>query len=391
MRILFLSTWFPYPPSNGSKQRVFNLLRGLAVRHEVTLLSFADWPQADPGAPALTALCRRIETVTLKPLARHSWRGYLRSAPRWIIDTYSEAMVQRICAALQAQRYDVVIASQLLAASYVHCCGGLPALYEEVELGVLHAQFARAPSLLQRGRYGLTWLKHRYYLARLLQSFRACTVVSEHERQLLARIAPQHPPITVIPNAINLGDYEGVHETPHPNRIIFAGSFGYFANYDAMCWFLRAVYPLIRTRVSDVQLIITGDAANRAVPAPNVTYTGYVEDVRPLVASSWTSVAPIRVGGGTRVKILEAMALGTPVVATSKGAQGLDVRHGVHLLIADTPHAFAENVLHLLADRELRLKLTRNARNLVEARYNWTVVGRQFEELVAALAARRTE
>jgi glycosyltransferase involved in cell wall biosynthesis len=154
-----------------------------------------------------------------------------------------------------------------------------------------------------------------------------------------------------------------------------------------MCWFVGDVYPLIHARVPDVQLTITGEAANRPLPAaPNVVHTGHVENVRPLVASSCISVAPIRIGGGTRVKILEAMALGTPVVATSKGAEGLDVCHGVHLLIADTPHAFAEQVLRLLADPGLRRELSRNARDVVEARYNWKAIGCRFEELLASLA-----
>lgn len=387
MRILFLSTWFPYPPSNGSKQRVFNLLRSVAAQHEVTLLSLGDLAEADLRPPELGALCRRIEVFPLKPFAAHSWRGHLRAAPRSIVGTYSEEMAQRLRAMVATERYDVLVASQLLAASYVPCCGGLPALYEEVELGLLYEQLARAASLLQRSRHGLTWLKHRFYLARLLRSFRACTVVSERERQLLDLAAPQHPPITIIPNAVNLADYADVHETPRPNQLIFAGSLGYSANYDAMSWFVREVYPLIRARVPDVQLTITGDAANRPLPpAPNVVQTGYVEDVRPLVAGAWISVVPIRMGGGTRVKILEAMALGTPVVSTSKGAEGLEVTNDAHLLIADTPQLFAQYVVRLLRDADLRSRLARRARELVASRYTWSVIGPRFAQLAADIA-----
>ena len=390
MRILFLSTWFPYPPTNGSRLRVFNVLRSLAAHHEVTLLSFAYGPEADPGTPALTALCRSIEAFPMRPFAPSSWRargGYLRPTPRWILDTYSEEMAQRVRAVLATDRYDLLVASQLLAASYVPRSGAPPALYEEVELGLSYEQFAHAPSSLQRSRRSLTWLKHRFYLARLLRSFRACTVVSERERQLLDRAAPRHPPVTVIPNGVVLADYADVHETPRPNHLIFAGSFGYSANYDAMCWFVRDVYPLICARVPDVRLTITGDTANRPLPlGPNVVHTGYVEDVRPLVARAWISVAPRRMGGGTRVKILEAMALGTPVVSTSKGAEGLDVIHDTHLLIADAPHLFAEHVVHLLGDAGLRSRLAREARELVARRYAWDVIGPRFAQLAAETA-----
>ncbi|MBP1684186.1 MAG: putative glycosyltransferase [Deltaproteobacteria bacterium] len=388
MRILFLSSWFPYPPSNGSKLRTFNLLRELSRQHDVTLLSFADQPDVDPAAPALAGMCRAVEVVATpcRSARRAAWLSFLRTAPRSLVGTRSPEMEQRIGELLSASPFDLVIASQLQAASYVPSCGGLTALFEEVELGVLYEQFAHAPSVLRRLRYGLTWFKHRRYLARLLRSFRACTVVSERERALLSSTVPEHPAITVIPNGVDLADYASVHQTPQRNRLIFTGSFRYIANHDAMCWFVRDVYPLIRAGVPDIQLTITGDAADRRVPdTPGVVHTGHVADVRPLIASSWISVAPVRIGGGTRVKILEAMALGTPVVATSKGAEGLDVRHGVHLLIADTPHAFAEQVLHLLADPELRAELSRNARQMVEARYNWTTIGRRLAELVAAL------
>jgi glycosyltransferase involved in cell wall biosynthesis len=389
MRILFLSCWFPYPPTNGSKLRILNLLRELTQRHEVTLLSFADQPDVDPAAPAL-AMCRAVEVVPAQPLQPHTWAariGYLRAAPRSIAATYSEEMAQRIDVRLTAEPIDLVIASQWSAAGYVHCCAGVPALFEEVELGSVYRQLAPAPSMLQRARYSLTWLKHRRYLARLLRQFRACTVVSEHERHLLATSVPQHPPITVIPNSVSLVDYEDVRETPHPNRLIFAGSFRYAANHDAMCWFVREVLPLIRARAPEVHLTITGDAAQRRLPpAPNVVQTGHLDDVRPLIAASSVSLAPLRMGGGTRLKILEAMALGTPVVATPKGAEGLDVADGEHLLIADGPRAFAAQVVRLLSDDRLRDRLRRNARRLVAERYEARVVGPQFERLVVQVA-----
>lgn len=391
MRILFLSSWFPHPPSNGSQLRTFNLLRALSRQHEVTLLSFADQPDVDPGAPVLAAMCRAVEVVATprQPPSPAPWLSVLGTAPRSLAAARSPDMERRIDELLTASPFDLVIASQLQAASYVPSGGGLPALFEEVELGVLYEQFAHAPSVSRRLRSGLTWIKHRRYLARLLRSFRACTVVSERERALLSRSVPAHPAIAVIPNGVDLADYASVHETPQRNRLIFTGSFRYHANHDAMSWFVRDVYPSIRACAPDVQLTVTGDTARRRLPdMPHVSHIGHVDDVRPLIASSWISVAPMRIGGGTRVKILEAMALGTPVVTTAKGAEGLDVRHGVHLLIADTAHTFAEQVLRLLADPELRAGLVGNARRLVEAHYNWATIGRRYAELVAVLGGK---
>jgi len=390
MKILFLSGWFPYPPNNGSKLRIYNLLRGLARRHEVTLLSFADQPGVDPEAPALRSLCRDVRVVPWKPFDPHSLRaqlGFLSLTPRSVVDTFSPDMARHIEGMLSAGHYDVIIASQIMMAGYSPGFCGLPALFEEVELGVPYEQFAHASSLRRRIRYGLTWLKHRRYLGRLLCHFRACTVVSEQERRLLSRTVPNYQAIEIIPNCIDLSDYGDVHERPQPDTLIFTGSFRYFANHDAMVWFLREVYPHIQAQAPDVHLTITGDHANLPLPpADNVTLTGFVDDVRPLIASSWISLAPIRQGGGTRLKILEAMALRTPVVATPKGAEGLEAHDGEHLLIADTPEAFAEAVVRLLKAPGLRQRLADNAYQLVRGKYDWAVVMPRFLDLVEQVA-----
>lgn len=395
MRVLFVSSWFPAPPTNGSKLRVLNLLRQLAHSHEVALVSFTDPVSDDPGCPELRAMCRMLATVPRRYFRPESFRSRLAlfgAVPRSLVDTHSPEMERSIARALSAERYDVVVASQLAAAAHVRGLAGAPALFEEIELTGFYERFARAPSLGERLRSGLTWAKHRRYLARLLRSFAACTVASALERDLLSRAVPYHPPAHVIPNCIRLADYAGFHRPPEPGTLIFTGSLSYDANYEAMRWFLERVFPRVLAARPQARLTITGDPAGRALPrSPNVRQTGIVEDIRPLVAASWLSLAPLRHGGGTRLKILESMALGTPVVATRKGAEGLDVVHGEHLLVADEPEELARLVLRLLADGELRAHLAENGRRLVAERYDSRIVGPRFEALVADVARRRTE
>ncbi|MCQ3979107.1 MAG: hypothetical protein DPW09_37275, partial [Anaerolineae bacterium] len=365
MRILFLSPWYPYPTNNGSKLRIYNLLRGLAPHHQVTLLSFADQPQVDQTYPELRALCSEVQVAPWKPFQPHSWRarlGFFSLTPRSVIDTFSPEMAQRIKQALTERSYDLIIASQAGMAGYGSYLGGVAALFEEVELGVPYESFIRSNSPGAKLRRGLTWFKHRRYLDSLLRYFRACTVVSDREKQLLTQAIPSYKTVEVIPNCINLADYREVKAVPQANHLIFTGSFRYSANYDAMTWFLQEVYPSLLSQVPEVRLTITGDHANLPLPpAPHVTLTGFVEDVQSLVASAWISLAPLRVGGGTRLKILEAMALRTPVVATSKGAEGLEAKSGQHLLIADTPQEYAEAIICLLKDSHLRQELVNNA------------------------------
>jgi polysaccharide biosynthesis protein PslH len=389
MKVLFLSRWFPYPPSNGSKLRIYNLLRGLAQHHEVTLLSFADDPNVNPAVPELQSLCREVQVVPWKsfdPLSRRARFGFLHGKPRSVVDTFSPEMARLIQQTLAARAYDLIVSSQLQMAGYAPYFGGLPALFEEVELGLYYEQFMHATSALARLRYGLTWLKHRYYVTGLLRHFHACTVASEQEKKILARVAPSYKAINIIPNCINLADYK-VHQPAKPNQLIFTGSFRYSANYDAVTWFLQTVYPRIQAELPDVQLTITGEHDGLPLPpAENIRLTGFVDDVRPLIAQSWISVVPIRNGGGTRLKVLEAMALGTPVVSTTKGAEGLDVQHDVHLLLADGPAAFAEAIIRLLKSPDLRQRLVSNAFEVVRRRYDWSTTMPRFLNLVEQTA-----
>ncbi|MCE7985814.1 MAG: glycosyltransferase [Caldilinea sp. CFX5] len=386
MRILFLSRWFPYPINNGSKLRVYHLLAGLAAHHDVTLLSFADEAGNDVAPPELGALCTSAQVVPWQPFVPDSWRArlsFFMVTPRSIVNTYSPQMARAIAQTVAQQPYDLIIASQLATAGYVRHFGQTPALFEEVELGVLVEPYRQATTLRSRFRHGLTWFKHRRYVDQVLRRFRGCTVVSTCERQLVSATVPGYKPIEVFPNCVNLADYAAVQRQPTPNALIFTGSFRYFANYEAMVWFLREVFPQVQAQNPDVTLTITGDHANQPLPsAQNVQLTGFVPDIRPLIAEAWCSIAPIHRGGGTRVKILEAMALGTPVVTTSKGAEGIDAQDGVHLLIADTPQAFTEAILRLFREAGLRERLTTQAYQLVRTKYDWAATLPRFLHMI---------
>jgi glycosyltransferase involved in cell wall biosynthesis len=386
MHILFLSNWFPYPPGNGSKLRIYNLLRGLTQFHEVTLLSFADKLVTDLSLHKLQSICRGIYVIPGKkydPSSIQSRLGFLSSTPRSIRDTFSSEMAHHIKDLQKRDDFDLVIASQIGTAGYNRYFKNKPSILEEVEIDVLYENFTRANSIYQRFRQGLTWSKHRRYIARLLKDYTVCTVASEQEKRLVSRIFPGYESIEVIPNCIDLADYDNVDETPKPGSLIFTGSFLYHANYDAMVWFLEEIFPTVEIQIPNLHLTITGDHANLPLPTyNNVTLTGFIDDVRPLIASAWVSLVPLRIGGGTRLKILEAMALKTPVVATSKGAEGLDVKHEFNILIADTAQEFAEAVVRLSKESGLRQKLVENAYNLVFQKYNWPFVMPRFLELI---------
>jgi glycosyltransferase involved in cell wall biosynthesis len=393
MDILFLSRWFPHPPDNGSKIRISQLLSGLARKHRVTLLSFADDPYSSSDLSRVPRLNQISEVKVLpwRPYHPDSARaliGLLHPTPRSLLDTYSFEMADLIRDSLARKTYDVVIASQLSMATYHACFQGTPAIFEEIELGLFHDQAAFTRGGMKRLRLNLTWFKFKYYFSRLLGSFQAFTVASQREREIFVRHFPAHArKLAVIPNCIDLEDYHGVIAEAKPNRLIFSGSFKYRANYEAMQWFIQEVHPRILDRIPDVELIITGDHGNLPLPpGKNIVLSGHVEDVKPLIASSTVSLAPLWVGGGTRLKIIEAMALGVPVVATSKGSEGLSAVDGEHLLIGDAPGKFAECVLDLLENFRRREYLAVNARRFVEKHFSWSSALPRLAQLVETVA-----
>ena len=361
--------------NNGSKIRIYNLLRGLSQHHDVTLLSFADQPEVSPEAPEIRAICSKVVVVPWREFDPNTFRArlaFLSLKPRSIVDTFSPEMAQAITKTLTEQSYDLIIASQLQMAVYYPYFRGAHAIFEEFEIGLFHDR-AFSPDGRIRIRQALTWFKLRIYLSQLLDFFQVCTVASEREQRLLVQNFPNiKRQVAIIPNCLNLDEYRGIKTNKKPNTLVFTGPFKYRVNYDAMLWFIGGVFPLILERIPGTQLIITGDHANLPLPSTkNITLAGYVDDVKSLIASCSVSIAPLLSGGGTRLKILEAMALGTPVVATSKGGEGLDAQAGEHLLIADSPRDFAESVLKLLHDGGESQKLITNAQQLVRERYDW--------------------
>jgi polysaccharide biosynthesis protein PslH len=394
MKILFLSRWRPEPPDNGSKIRISNILKILSERHEVSLITFFDPMESNRSEDVLIPALQDFQLCPYRefdPLSRRALKGFLSPTPRYIVDTYRPEMANLIYRAIEKTQFDLVIASQISMASYYKCFRGIPAIFEEVELGSYWPFDVSQGNVRIRWRKMLTWIKHRKFLSRVLLNFRLCTVASEDECKLAAKAAPHYPAIFVIPNSVDVDRFPRNVGYRIPNTLIFSGSLRYGPNREAMQWFLGEIYPMIREQSPEVQLTITGDPGlQSSLPASNAVLTGHVQDMRPLLASSSVCVAPIRTGGGTRLKIIEAFAAGVPVVSTKKAAEGLDVRGGEHLLIADDPYEFAWSVLHLLARPERARQISQNALALVQAKYDWRIVRSRFLNLID-WAAVRTE
>ena len=398
MRVLFLSTWFPYPPNQGSKIRAYYLLKALAARHEVALVAFEDVDLDPTWVAHIRQLCTRVEIIRRKPFAvsaGRTWLGWLSPLPSAVVAIHSPEMAEQVSQIARSWKPDVVVALTFVTAPYALT---VPEGFKVLDIDnfmarMLQEAIPMATISMARLRRWLAYRKFLRYESNLYPKFDLCLAVTEADRSAVLRQMSLRPDqIIVTPNGVDTQYNQLDTVTPVPNTLIFNGALTYNANYDAMSYFLREIYPQIIRQLPDVRLRVTGSTVDvdlEGLPLDgHVELTGYLPDIRPAIAQSWVCVVPLRMGGGTRLKILEAMSLGTPVVSTVKGAEGLDVEDSTHLLLAETPGEFAKQVVHLLHSVELRESLRTNAKRLVSERYEWSQIGADFCGTVEQLVSR---
>jgi len=389
MRVLLVAPFLPYPSSSGGRIRIFHLLRGLARRHEVTLLTAVNNDDELDHVSAVEAYCRDVVTVmiTETPRPMRSHVANLLSATPYYRAVMSSMEFQAEFGALMArQRFDVVQVELLHAA---HMAAHLRGVRKVLDMhNVESVLYRRLVKHLRPGlRRMLTWsdaVKLPAYQRRLIPEFDHCLAVSDPDAAELRRVVPGAR-ITVIPNGVDPEEFFPQETVAEPNSLVFTASFTYPPNTEAMVYFCRDVLPRIRAAIPEARLSIVGQRPGPEVEAlgrlPGVEVTGRVPDVRPYLARAAVVVVPLRVGSGTRLKILEAMAMGRPVVSTSLGAEGLDVRPGHDLEIADGAAPFAAATVALLHDPDRRARLGIHARRTAMERYAWSVVADRLDQL----------
>lgn len=398
MRILYLSPWFPYPLDTGFRNRVYHLLKALSCRHQVVLITLnpSGWApaQLDPVAP----FCEQVAIIPADPFHRSCLRNAVRFlCLRPVADAPIADLASVACRLHADDPFDVAISASTVMSPYVFMLDDLVRILEEHNSHTrwMLERYRAQESTLRRLRCWASWRKSRLYESRLLPRFDLITMVSEQDAETSRLLLPSsYPPVAIVPNGADCVYNSLYLKDVVPHTLVYNGALAYPVNCDAMRYFLAEIYPLIQERVHDVSLTITGSTSGASLGGLQIDSTvhlsGYVKDVRPLVASAGVCIVPLRDGGGTRLKILEAMALGTPVVATSKGAEGLEIVDRKHILIANDPCSFANCVIQLLTNDVLRKKLVSSARALVESKYDWSNIGRHFLELVENLVEKES-
>lgn len=399
-RILALTSRLPWPPSEGHQLRSWHLLKAMAGRHQVTLLSFR---RDDDGRADDPDFRSTLHDVHVFPIPGEQSRVAMASAlvrglsgrHPFIACKYSSRPLRDALRRLALQA-DLVHFDMLPLFAHVDCVpAGVPVVLNahNVEHRLLAKRAEVEPRRLARRYLAGQVDKLRRFERWACQRADAVLACSEDDAVQLRDLAPRTP-VSVVPNGVDLEANRPAGTPPGaPSRMVFVGQMGWFPNRDGVAWFMRDVLPRIVAQRSDAEFVVVGRSEGLDVPAGlerHVRLAGFVPDLRPVVHDAAVYVVPLRAGSGTRLKVLEAMALGKPIVTTSIGSEGIRLDDGISARYADQPQAFADAVVSLMEQPALASRLGVEARRQAERHYGWEAIGRhllaRYDELLPGAA-----
>jgi sugar transferase (PEP-CTERM/EpsH1 system associated) len=392
-QILFLTPQLPFPPQQGTAIRNLNLIRQVAKRHRVHLLSFAHHPAESVDRGPLDDLCETVWTVPVPQ--RNGWQRLRTVLGSPLPDMHhrlrSAAMSRRLETLAAAVAPDVVQIEGLEMAQYglrLQTLAGKPFRlgYDAhnaehiLQKRIFESDLRRPPRWPAALYSWIQWQKLLRYEARICRTAWQVVACSTTDARCLGRLVSGLRAI-VVPNGVDTQEHRPGVVPPArlgPAPLVFTGKMDFRPNVDAVLWFANRVLPALRETVPEAHFYVVGKSPHpRLVPlekAPGITITGFVEDVRPYVAAAAVYVVPLLTGGGTRLKVLEAMAMGRAIVSTSLGCEGISAVDGRDVVLANRPAEFAQQICGLLQDASRRQQLGRSARAFVVQHFQWQTV-----------------
>ena len=400
MKILWLNSGLLLPLDKGGKLRTWHLMRHLALKHDITYLSFAERGQSHADRVGMREVCNALETVPRTDPAKGTLAFYADAAKHvvaplpYAVGKYRSAeyaALVRKC--LESGGFDVVVADFLPPVANLPRTLAIPSVLfthnVEAEIWRRHAENASNP--FSRALMTQQWNRMLRFERDALSRFDLVLAVSDADSQTFERLYPGalRRPIHVVQTGVDTSYFTPMPGKDRRAHLVFTGSMDWLPNEDGMLYFVRDILPRIRQAEPDVTLSIIGRAPTPAVKRlgeeHGIEVTGRVDDVRPHVAQGDVYIVPLRIGGGTRLKIFEAMSMAKAVVSTTVGAEGLPVTSGQDLVIADEPAQFADAVVNLIRDSSARRQIESAARQLVVEKYDWAAVAQDFEDALAAV------
>lgn len=410
MRVLHFAPRVCWPLDTGAKLRNYHLARVLAERSQVTLLAFTDQDESPREPPEALAPVENPydQVITVKRDPAYTFakivRGLWGRTPLPVLNYTTDSMKTALEGILAEKAFDLVQVES------IHLMAHLPIIraaqkqplvicdWHNIESELMRRYSEREPNLLRQAYAAKTARLMREFERRATHDFDAHVVVSEKDAERLRALNPDVR-VFVIENGVDTSYYSDARmergaDLPGKRRIVFVGSMDYHANIEGAVKFAREVWPTLHARQLNMVFTIVGRDPSREVrelaQTPGIEVTGTVDDVRPFYRNAVASVVPLNVGGGSRLKILEAMAAGVPVISTTLGAEGLRVQQGKNVLIADTKEQQIEAIIGVVENEEQQKRLVDGGRALVSNHYDWARLGAQlFETYQGLLAMRR--
>ena len=387
MRVLFVSAEMPFPPHKGQRMRNWAILRALAAEgHEVTLIAFAEAEELMADQSTLRKLCPVVDLV---PSPSNNHRGFLRYLARlrslgsrlphgpWRFR--SPALVACVRRHMERQAFDVVIWDEVYNLENLQEPLPVPVLlnHHDVMQVVWRRYLEVEPNPIKRAYAWTEYCKLLRWEGQACSRVAGVLACSEVDREVLKQICPQVP-VAVVPNVVDTSSYVPVSKDDG-STILFVGGMDWYPNQDAVAFFGKNIFPLIRELAPAARFVVAGRGPSPEFRAgfagiPGIEFTGRVQDIRSVIASAAVCVVPVRIGSGVRWKILEAAAMEKPIVSTRIGAEGLDFADGEEILLADRAEEFTARVVSLLRNESQRAAFGRAARLRVEQQYSFSVL-----------------
>ena len=404
MNLLFLSTRSPYPLISGHSLRTYHILKGAAQNHNVTFVTFVQLPEHElkkENLDHLKSFCKAVYPFEIPAdlsritLAKMLFLNLFSSLP-FVAQKYDAPLMrQKIREIIQTEHIDLVHVDLLPLTAYINEFEHLPKILvnHNVESIRLYRWFRTEPNPVKKAYLGIQWLKLRSFERSAMNKFDGCVVVSGIDKELLLKMGVRSK-LFVVPNGTNTKFF-----TPHngkvvENSVLWIGHMDVHTNKDAVLYFWKDIYPILKRKYPEVKMTFVGTAPPKEIAAASkldghVRATGFVGDIRPYIDEAAVMVVPIRIGSGTRLKILDAMAMGKAIVSTSVGCEGLNVNDGKDIVIADDPENFAVKTIELLKSADKRVNLEKNALELAKT-YDWDLITQRQEAVYRDVMRRRS-